>query len=254
MESAPANVSQRRTETVNGQEDLIAGVTPISGDVAGPTVGLEHAVGTTGGLSVIDPAIKERWAPAPGGAFTVSNLTTPGTIVWQARVNPDLNMFTAYLKELYNAWGGGFELQIFLGANNFIGGKLGLFFIPPGIDASKLATDDLLAFPKSVIDIRTCDMMSFKASDVKKTTWHQVGDESIDGYGGTIVLAVITNIISSGADNVTIDGRVMSRPSDEFDFAFLKSGKVDPSGTNQTGGFYNWVADAISNDPFSITD
>ncbi|AQM56929.1 polyprotien [Fathead minnow calicivirus] len=250
----PTNAMTARAETVNGQEDLIAGVTPASGDVAGPTVGLEHGYGTTGGVSVIDPAIKERWAPAPGGAFTVSNLTTPGTIIWQARVTPDLNTFTTYLKELYNAWGGGFELQIFLGANNFIGGKLGLFFIPPGIDPSKLATDDLLAFPKSIIDIRTCDMMSFRASDVKKVTWHQVGDESVDGYGGTIVLVVITNVISSGSDNITIDGRVMSRPAPEFDFAFLKSGHVDTSGSNFFGSYYNLVADAMSDDPFSAVN
>nr|AVM87204.1 polyprotein [Wuhan spiny eel calicivirus 2] len=251
QQSSATNVN---VEGLNGQDNLIAGIAPVSGDVAAPTVGLEHGVGTTGGYSVIDPAIRERWAPAPGGGFTITTLTTVGTIVWQSRIHPDMNTFTSFLQNIYNAWGGGFDLQIFLGANNFIGGKLGLFFVPPGINPNKLAVDDLLSYPKTIIDIRTCDMMSFSTPDIKKVTWHQVGDDTPDGFGGTAVLVVITNIVSSGADNVTIDGRVMTRPSQEFEFAFLKSGVSTGSGESGIRTYFQQVADALANGSICAID
>nr|AVM87202.1 polyprotein [Wuhan sharpbelly calicivirus] len=247
MMEQQSTVTNANAEGLNGQENLIAGVTPITGDVAAPTIGMEHGVGTTGGFSVIDPAIKERWAPAPGGGFTITTLTTVGTIVWQSRIHPNMNTFTSFLQNIYNAWGGGFELQIFLGANNFIGGKLGLFFLPPGVEPSKMSIDDLLSYPKTVIDIRTCDMMSFASPDIKKVTWHQVGDDSTDGYGGTAVLSVITNIVSSGADTVTIDGRVMTRPGPEFEFAFLKSGVGGGPGDSGIKSYMQQVADGLAN-------
>nr|AVM87224.1 polyprotein [Fujian spotted paddle-tail newt calicivirus] len=199
----------------------VMGVAPIGGAMTVPTLGITTAEGTTGGNNVIDPDVKMMFVAVPGGLISLSTITTPGTKIFSVKITPEINIFTRWLSNMYNAWAGGFELQVIIGANNFIGGKLLVVYTPPQKDPSGYSLEALTAFPHKVLDIRLMDNVILECGDIKQVLWHAVGDQTPAGFCGYFSIFLFTNIVTAGTGNVNMDIRVLSRPLPDFDFRLL---------------------------------
>nr|AVM87228.1 polyprotein [Wenling sharpspine skate calicivirus] len=213
-EGLPAAVKQ---DLAKGDGD-IAGFGTMSVGATQPTVGMDFGTPTAGApVSILTPEIRERWIPIPSGNISVRTGTPAGSTIWKAPVDPSLNIFTQFLSSIFNSWGGGFEIRLVIGANNFVGGKLILAFIPPNRKVPSNPSD-VMCYPYTILDVRNADMIELAGADIKNILWHQTGDGTT---GGTFVLMTLTNIISAGTENLVLDMRLFSRPLPDFDFAFL---------------------------------
>lgn len=212
----------------------VVGAVTVAAPLAEPTPGIETTMGTTGGeMTVIDPTIRSRFAPTPGGTLSIRTGTPTGQILWSTRVTPDMNAFTKYLASMYNAWCGGFDVMIVIGANNFIGGKIVAIYTPPSRDPNNYSLDELLCFDHTVLDIRMMDNVVLACSDIKNVLWHRVADTGVDGCAGYFTLALMTNLVTAGNAGIemSLDLRIFSRPSLNFDFRML----VPPASSSITG-------------------
>nr|AVM87197.1 polyprotein [Beihai fish calicivirus] len=229
----------------NNSEMVTIGDTPVQGPGAGVvsaitagTVGMEQATGSTGAVVSVDPAIYTRWATTENLIFNVNQAMGPGTILLTVQMTPSINPYTRHLAQMYNSWGGGFEIQMFLSHNAFVGGQIGASYIPPGVEVSALTLQQLLSYPNHILDIMTMSGSHINLEDIKRINWHVVGDTSLDGHGGTLVLFVANDIIWAGTDPVGVTGRLMTRPLPNFMFSFLKppAGVGDGGATNDAFG------------------
>nr|AVM87195.1 polyprotein [Beihai conger calicivirus] len=213
----------------------VLGMPGVSSGLAEMTAGIETAAGTTGGSSsTMDPAVRMRFVAVPGGALSIRTTTTVGTRLYLTRVDPGLNPFTAYLANMYNAWCGGFEIMVVVGANNFIGGKLLAVYTPPQRDPTGYSLDSLTAFPHAVLDIRLMDNVTMHCSDIKNVLWHPTADLTPQGSAGYFSVWLLTNIVTAGNAGVemTLDIRLFARPSAEFDYQMLVPPVLGESGTS----------------------
>nr|AVM87206.1 polyprotein [Wenling callionymus kaianus calicivirus] len=236
MEAETATLSTGPASTSGGPTGELAGAAPIVVPAAGATAGIEMSQGTTGGDgSIMDPAVMERFAPVPGGAFTVRQTSVPGTILFSIPITPEMNIYTRWLMNIYNAWGGCFEIQMVIGANNFIGGKFAVAFLPPNIQPEGKSLDELLSYDHLIVDIRNGDSIHFLTGDIKQVLWHYMNDLQTNGRAGYFVVFQVTNIVSGGANpDLVIDFKMFSRPAPNFGFKMLVPPIVSGSGENST--------------------
>nr|AVM87220.1 polyprotein [Wenling yellow goosefish calicivirus] len=207
LPGVPANVVALPTEVLE--------VIPV------PTPGLDATGMTVGSVNNLDEMVYAEFVGAPQGNFTISSEQPIGSSLWQGVIDYNLNIWTAFYSSIYMAWAGGFELMLVLAANAFTAGKIVIAFLPPGIDPENVVGDQILAFPKRIIDVRSAEPIVFVASDIRQVLWHRVGDSSPNGNGGTIVIRVLNDLRGSTDAPYTIQARILSKPCMEFKFAFL---------------------------------
>nr|AVM87230.1 polyprotein [Guangdong pseudohemiculter dispar calicivirus] len=204
----------------------VVGLPALATGLAHPTAGIETAVATSGGPTVqLDPAIRERFVMVPGGMVAVRTNMTRGSVVWRKKISPSVNMWINLLSCMYNAWCGGFEIMVVVGANNFIGGKFLVAYFPPNVASSAYSVEQVTAFPHAILDVRLMDNVLLACSDIKYVLWHPTNARPEDpiSSGGEVVIYLLTNIVTAGnSGNVmTLDMSIFSRPMPDFDFNFL---------------------------------
>lgn len=159
---------------------------------------------------------------------------TRGSVIWRKRISPGLNMWTNLLSSMYNAWCGGFEVMMVVGANNFIGGKFLVAYFPPNVASGSYSVEQVTAFPHAILDIRLMDNVLLACSDIKYVLWHPTNAAPEDpiASGGEVVLYLLTNIVTAGNAGVvmTLDISIFSRPMPDFDFNFLMPISLGGSG------------------------
>lgn len=226
-----------RSENANGNILLsgasgsseVVGVPSVMVPLVEPTVGMQAGAGMTGGTSIMDPAVRQRFAGVPGGILSISTNLSAGTNIFMMEITPAMNVFTLYLQNMYNAWAGGFEVQLVIGGNKFIGGKLLAVYTPPGVKQQGHSIPTLLGFAHAILDLGMMDGVVLPCSDIKNVMWHRTGDTGPAGTGGTLGIYIMTKIVTAGTGEVTMDLVLLSKPSEDFDFACLLP-PVDESG------------------------
>nr|AVM87214.1 polyprotein [Wenling rattails calicivirus 2] len=235
-------------------EGLVVGVVGSAVQAATPTEGMAMGQTTTGGAGVMmDPTVYNRFVLAPGGLLSISSATTSGTTLFQMALDPGLNPFTAHLAQMYNAWAGGFEMLLQVGANNMLAGKIIAACIPPNLDPDGVSTiEQMTSFPHIIVDIRAMDNVILPLPDIRRVLWHMIGDNTADGRGGYILLKAFTRFLSAGTELVQFDVRIMTRPSPDFGFNFLKA----PSVLTTEGGleWYQEQCDALACPGYMLLD
>nr|WCR62081.1 MAG: polyprotein [Caliciviridae sp.] len=213
----------------------VVGMPALATGLAHQTAGIETAIATSGGPNVqLDPAIRERFVMVPGGMVAVRTNTTRGSVVWRKKISPGVNMWTNLLSVMYNAWCGGFEIMVVVGANNFIGGKFLVAYFPPNVASGSYSVEQVTAFPHAILDIRLMDNVLLACSDIKYVLWHPTNAQPEDpiAIGGEVVIYLLTNIVTAGnsANVMTLDMSIFSRPMPDFDFNFLMPVNLGGSG------------------------
>nr|AHX24377.1 polyprotein [Atlantic salmon calicivirus] len=213
----------------------VVGLPALATGLAHQTAGIETALATSGGPTVqLDPANRERFVMVPGGMVSVRTNMTRGSVVWRKKISPGINMWTNLLSSMYNAWCGGFEVMIVVGANNFIGGKFLVAYFPPNVASGSYSVEQVTAFPHAILDIRLMDNVLLACSDIKYVLWHPTNAAPEDpiAVGGEVVVYLLTNIVTAGnSGNVlTLDMSIFSRPMPDFDFNFLMPISLGGSG------------------------
>nr|AVM87226.1 polyprotein [Zhejiang gunthers frog calicivirus 1] len=210
--------------TTSGQQadGSVIGLPGVVTTMAVPTAGIQTAGPTTGGAnSTMDPGVRDSFVAVPGGSLSVTTTSPPGRQLIALPITPAINIYTAWLAAMYNAWAGGFEVQVVIGCNNFIGGKLIACYIPPYNDPNSFSIEEQTAFPHCILDVRMMDNVILECSDIKKVLWHPTKSTGEDGIAGTFLLSVFTNIVSASGGALTMDIKLLSRPSLTFDFQRL---------------------------------
>nr|ACL14993.1 capsid [Norovirus Hu/GII/2005/6894/Chelyabinsk/RUS]ACL14997.1 capsid [Norovirus Hu/GII/2005/6675/Chelyabinsk/RUS] len=114
--------------------DGAAGLVPESNNevmALEPVAGASLAAPVTGQTNIIDPWIRMNFVQAPNGEFTVSPRNSPGEVLLNLELGPELNPYLAHLSRMYNGYAGGMEVQIMLAGNAFTAGKLIFAAVPP---------------------------------------------------------------------------------------------------------------------------
>lgn len=172
----------------------------------------------TGGLNAIDPEIYSRFVQAPSSTFVVQSNQGEGTLLWQSGVGPELNPFLSHLARMYNAWAGDMEVQFIIAASAFLAGKLVVAMLPPGVQPQSVTPNTVTAFPHAIIDIRNPDPVTMLLPDIRNKLYHMQGQPD---QTSTLAIYVFTPLRAPGDESFGVIGRVLSRPTLGFNFAFL---------------------------------
>nr|AUD54966.1 VP1 [Norovirus GII] len=215
--------------------DGAAGLVP---EINNETMALEPVAGgaiaapLTGQTNFIDPWIRNNYVQAPNGEFTVSPRNSPGEILLNLELGPELNPFLAHLSRMYNGYAGGIDVQVIMAGNAFTAGKIIFAAVPPHFPIDNISPPQITMFPHIIIDVRTLEPVNIPLPDVRNSFFHY----SQNNEPRMRLLAMLyTPLRSNGsADDVfTVSCRVLTKPSADFEFNYL----VPPTVESRTKPF-----------------
>nr|AWT08247.1 VP1 [Norovirus GII] len=197
-----------------------------------PVAGASLATPVVGQQNIIDPWIRNNFVQAPAGEFTVSPRNSPGEILLDLELGPELNPYLAHLARMYNGHAGGMEVQIVLAGNAFTAGKIIFAAIPPGFPYENLSPSQITMCPHVIIDVRQLEPVLLPMPDIRNNFFHynQGNDPKLR------LLAMLYTPLranNSGDDVFTVSCRVLTKPSPDFEFTFL----VPPTVESKTKQF-----------------
>nr|AWR17453.1 VP1 [Norovirus GII] len=185
-----------------------------------PVAGAAIAAPLTGQQNIIDPWIMNNFVQAPGGEFTVSPRNSPGEVLLNLELGPEINPYLAHLARMYNGYAGGFEVQVVLAGNAFTAGKIIFAAIPPNFPIDNLSAAQITMCPHVIVDVRQLEPVNLPMPDVRNNFFHynQGSDPRL-----RLIAMLYTPLRanSSGDDVFTVSCRVLTRPSPDFSFNFL---------------------------------
>nr|BAF38394.1 capsid protein [Norwalk-like virus] len=197
-----------------------------------PVAGGAIAAPLTGQTNIIDPWIRNNFVQAPNGEFTISPRNSPGEILLNMELGPELNPFLAHLSRMYNGFAGGMEVQVLMAGNAFTAGKVIFAAVPPHFPVENLSPPQITMFPHIIIDVRTLEPVLLPMPDVRNQFFHynQVNEPRM-----RLVAMLYTPLRSNGSteDVFTVSCRVLTRPSPDFEFNYL----VPPTVESRTKPF-----------------
>nr|AFV48048.1 VP1 capsid protein [Norovirus Rn/GV/HKU_KT/HKG/2012] len=185
-----------------------------------PVAGAAIAAPTAGQVNQIDPWIRENFVQCPLGEFTVSPRNTPGEVLFNLALGPGLNPYLSHLAAMYTGWVGNMEVQLILAGNAFTAGKVVVALIPPYFNMQTLTTSQITCFPHIMCDVRTLEPILLPLLDVRRTLWHPTNSED-DTMRLVCMLYTPLRTNSPGDESFVVSGRLLSRPSLDFNFLYL---------------------------------
>nr|QUF10958.1 VP1 [Norovirus GI] len=197
---------------------------PISMD---PVAGAATAVATAGQINMIDPWIMSNFVQAPQGEFTVSPNNTPGDILFDLQLGPQLNPFLAHLAQMYNGWVGNMRVKVMLAGNAFTAGKIIISCIPPGFTSQNISIAQMTMFPHVIADVRVLEPIEIPLEDVRNVLFHTNDNKPTMRLVCMLYTPLRANGSSSGTDPFVIAGRVLTCPDSTFSFLFLVPPNVE---------------------------
>nr|QIR31296.1 VP1 [Norovirus GIV]QIR31300.1 VP1 [Norovirus GIV] len=197
-----------------------------------PVAGAALAAPVVGQQNIIDPWIKENFVQAPQGEFTVSPKNSPGEVLVNLELSPRLNPYLDHLSKMYNAYAGGMEVEIILAGNAFTAGKVLIAAVPPNFPIENISASQASQFPHVIVDVRTLEPIRLPLPDVRTNFFHYTTQEEPKMR---IVAWLYTPLRTNGSgdDSFTVSGRILTRPSPDFEFSFL----VPPTVETKTVSF-----------------
>nr|UUV61051.1 VP1 [Norovirus GII] len=197
-----------------------------------PVAGAAIAAPLTGQQNIIDPWIMNNFVQAPGGEFTVSPRNSPGEVLLNLELGPEINPYLAHLARMYNGYAGGFEVQVVLAGNAFTAGKIIFAAIPPNFPVDNLSAAQITMCPHVIVDVRQLEPVNLPMPDVRNNFFHyNQGSDSRLRLIAMLYTPLRAN--NSGDDVFTVSCRVLTRPSPDFSFNFL----VPPTVESKTKPF-----------------
>nr|AUD54987.1 VP1 [Norovirus GII]AUD54990.1 VP1 [Norovirus GII] len=197
-----------------------------------PVAGGAIAAPLTGQTNIIDPWIMNNFVQAPNGEFTISPRNSPGEVLLNLELGPDLNPFLAHLSRMYNGYAGGVEVQVIMAGNAFTAGKVIFAAVPPHFPVDNLSPPQVTMFPHVIVDVRTLEPILLPLPDVRNNFYHynQVNDSRM-----RLIAMLYTPLRSNGSsdDVFTVSCRVLTRPTPDFEFNYL----VPPTVESRTKPF-----------------
>nr|AUN86735.1 VP1 [Norovirus GII] len=197
-----------------------------------PVAGGAIAAPLTGQTNFIDPWIRNNYVQAPNGEFTISPRNSPGEILLNLELGPELNPFLAHLARMYNGYAGGVDVQVIMAGNAFTAGKVIFAAVPPHFPVESLSPPQITMFPHIIVDVRTLEPINIPIPDVRNNFFHynQNNEPRMK-----LVAMLYTPLRSNGsADDVfTVSCRVLTKPSADFEFNYL----VPPTVESRTKPF-----------------
>lgn len=185
-------------------------------------------------FNIIDPLIKAQYRLHQQLSWGMG--IAAGHVLSSMVISPKLNEWTQHLSNMYNTWGGGFDVQIMLAGTGFHAGKLAITKIPPNINPKELTAADLTAFPYEIIDVKSQDSIYITGHDQRPVAYHYTMNKSLSNTtttgldytnlvanGGTIVLWVLNPLTSAGSETKSVNISIFTKPSMDFQFAQLVS-------------------------------
>nr|QUF08391.1 VP1 [Norovirus GI] len=197
---------------------------PISMD---PVAGAATAVATAGQINMIDPWIMSNFVQAPQGEFTVSPNNTPGDVLFDLQLGPQLNPFLAHLAQMYNGWVGNMRVKVLLAGNAFTAGKIIISCIPPGFTSQNISIAQMTMFPHVIADVRVLEPIEIPLEDVRNALFHTNDNRPTMRLVCMLYTPLRANGSSSGTDPFVIAGRVLTCPDSNFSFLFLVPPNVE---------------------------
>ncbi|ACB38132.1 capsid protein [Tulane virus] len=199
----------------NSKTEQVTGATGITqSTVTAPLPEAVSSLSLAPTVNALDPWVYLNQTEVPGGTFTVSSATQPGSVLLELEISPELNLYTSHLFRMYAGWSGGFSLKLLVAGNAFSAGKLIAAIIPPNIEVPNSAYL-LTGFPHEILDFRTADSMEIIAPDIKNIDYHFRGDKL-----GKLVVMVYSPLRSTSAD-FEIEIKLTSAPLPDFKFTML---------------------------------
>nr|ALP48675.1 viral protein 1 [Norovirus Hu/GII.21/CUHK-NS-609/HKG/2015] len=197
-----------------------------------PVAGAAIAAPVTGQNNIIDPWIRNNFVQAPNGEFTVSPRNSPGEILMNLELGPDLNPYLAHLSRMYNGYAGGVEVQVLLAGNAFTAGKILFAAVPPNFPVDMLSPAQITMLPHLIVDVRTLEPIMIPLPDVRNVFYH-FNNQPAPRMRLVAMLYTPLRSNGSGDDVFTVSCRVLTRPTPDFEFTYL----VPPSVESKTKPF-----------------
>nr|QVR43906.1 VP1 [Norovirus GII]QVR43912.1 VP1 [Norovirus GII] len=197
-----------------------------------PVAGASIAAPVAGQTNIIDPWIRTNFVQAPNGEFTVSPRNSPGEILLNLELGPDLNPYLAHLSRMYNGYAGGVEVQVLLAGNAFTAGKILFAAIPPNFPVDMISPAQITMLPHLIVDVRTLEPIMIPLPDVRNVFYH-FNNQPQPRMRLVAMLYTPLRSNGSGDDVFTVSCRVLTRPTPDFEFIYL----VPPSVESKTKPF-----------------
>lgn len=206
-----------------------AGLVPTQAEplAVAPVAGAQAAEPFAGQSNAIDPWIYTNFVQAPEGEFTISPRNTTGEILVNLEIGPRLNPYLQHLSQMYNGYAGGVEVQLLLAGNAFTAGKVVAALVPPGFPTANLTPGQITMLPHTIVDVRTTEPVVIPMPDVRNKIWHEVRDVNEPLMRLVIMLYTPLRANSGADDAFVVSGRVLTRPSLDFNFFYLVPPRVE---------------------------
>nr|QIM61824.1 VP1 [Norovirus GII]QJC72253.1 VP1 [Norovirus GII] len=196
-----------------------------------PVVGASIAAPVVGQQNIIDPWIRENFVQAPQGEFTVSPRNSPGEMLLNLELGPELNPYLSHLSRMYNGYAGGMQVQVVLAGNAFTAGKIIFAAVPPHFPVENISAAQITMCPHVIVDVRQLEPVLLPLPDIRNRFFHY-------SQGNTPRMRLVAMLYTplranSGEDVFTVSCRVLTRPAPDFEFTFL----VPPTVESKTKPF-----------------
>ncbi|AOV81583.1 major capsid protein [Norovirus GII.6] len=196
-----------------------------------PVVGASIAAPVVGQQNIIDPWIRENFVQAPQGEFTVSPRNSPGEMLLNLELGPELNPYLSHLSRMYNGYAGGMQVQVVLAGNAFTAGKIIFAAVPPHFPVDNISAAQITMCPHVIVDVRQLEPVLLPLPDIRNRFFHYNQE---DTPRMRLVAMLYTPLrANSGEDVFTVSCRVLTRPAPDFEFTFL----VPPTVESKTKPF-----------------
>nr|AGC66782.1 capsid protein [Norovirus Hu/GII.6/GZ2010-L1/Guangzhou/CHN/2010] len=196
-----------------------------------PVVGASIAAPVVGQQNIIDPWIRENFVQAPQGEFTVSPRNSPGEMLLNLELGPELNPYLSHLSRMYNGYAGGMQVQVVLAGNAFTAGKIIFAAVPPHFPVENISAAQITMCPHVIVDVRQLEPVLLPLPDIRNRFFHYNQE---DTPRMRLVAMLYTPLrANSGEDVFTVSCRVLTRPAPDFEFTFL----VPPTVESKTKPF-----------------
>nr|QII22994.1 VP1 [Norovirus GII] len=196
-----------------------------------PVVGASIAAPVVGQQNIIDPWIRENFVQAPQGEFTVSPRNSPGEMLLNLELGPELNPYLSHLSRMYNGYAGGMQVQVVLAGNAFTAGKIIFAAVPPHFPVDNISAAQITMCPHVIVDVRQLEPVLLPLPDIRNRFFHY-NQENTPRM--RLVAMLYTPLrANSGEDVFTVSCRVLTRPAPDFEFTFL----VPPTVESKTKPF-----------------
>nr|BAV21672.2 capid protein VP1 [Norovirus Hu/GI/45-5/Tokyo/1977/JPN] len=184
-------------------------------------VGAATATATAGQVNLIDPWIMNNYVQAPQGEFTISPNNTPGDVLFDLQLGPHLNPFLSHLSRMYNGWVGNMKVRVMLARNAISAGKIIICCISPGFTSQSISIAQATMFPHVIADVRVLEPIDVPLDDVRNVLFHNNDHAHKMRLLCMLYTPLRTGASSSGSDPFVIAGRVLTCPTQDFNFLFL---------------------------------